>query len=227
MVGVAASVAFAGSVSLAALRLLTRHDKVHRRAYILITPTFWLYLVLHGIGAVVPFLVYWFWPNDWSSLFTASPWLVALLTPLVVNQILRLKGFDFPDATGPLSRFSNDVQRDFGHRMIDEQFAAMRGFIAPYAKGVNRFEAHTLASRNIPLQLPRQEADGFREAIATASTAEEVMELYIRHIGMNSFLFVFKKKEDEDLAQLLLFPDSDDAAREPPVRSSDRKAASE
>lgn len=220
MIGLAASVAFAGSVFLAALRLLTRRDKVHRRSYVLITRTFYSYLFIHGAGAVVPFLVYWFWPNDWSPLFTASPWLVATITPFVVNRMLKLNGLDFPDATGPLSQFSDAVQQDFGHRMIDEQFAAMRTLIAPHAKGVSRSEAHALASRHIPLQLPDKQADAFRRAIEGASTAEDVMELYIRHIGMHSFRLFFKKKVEDEHAQLVLFPERND--REPPSSSAPR-----
>lgn len=210
MIDLAASASFAGSVFLAALRLLVRRDKVHRRSYVLITHTFWIYLFIHGIGAVVPFLVYWLWPRNWSPLFTASPWLVALVTPFVVNRMLKLNGLDFPDATGPLSRFGDEVQRDFGHRMIDEQFAAMSALIAPHAKGVTRTEAHSVASRHIPMQLPEKQADAFRKAIDGAASTEEIMELYIRHIGINSFRFFFKMKPDEEVAQLLLFPEGDE-----------------
>jgi hypothetical protein len=208
MFSFAASVAFAGSVFLAALRLLTRHDNVHRRNYVFVTRTFCFHLFIQGIAAVVPFLVYWFWPNNWSAIFTAPPWLVAIASPLFVNRLLKLEGLDFPNATGPLSRFANELRRDFDQRMVDEQFAAMRNFIAPYARGVSHFEAYTLASRNVPLQLPEEPREAFRKALEASNTAEEVMELYIRHIGMQSFLTFFKKKNEEDLAQLLLFPDS-------------------
>lgn len=222
MIVVAASVAFAGSVTLAALRLLTRRDRIHRRSYILITPTFYGYLFIHGVGAVVPFLICRFWPNDWSPPFTASPWLLAVISPFVANRLLKLSGFDFPDATGPLSEFSDDVQQDFVHRMIDEQFVAMRTLIAPHAKGVSRSEAHAVASRNIPSQMPDERADAFRKAIDGASSTEEVMEFYIRHIGIHSFRMFFKKKADEELAQLLLFPEplsnpQTNAARGPSV----------
>jgi hypothetical protein len=206
MLVLAASVAFAGSASLAALRLLTRSDKIHPRSYVFITRTFWLHLLAHGIAAVVPFPVYWFWPTNWAPLLTASPWFVAIASPLFINGMVILQGLDIPNATGPLSQFSDAVRKDFEQRMRDEQFAAMRGFIAPYAGGVAYDEAYALALANIPLQMSEDEANIFQQAIRTVRTAEEVMELYIRHIGMNSFRFVYQKKNAEELAQLLLFP---------------------
>jgi len=203
----AASVAFAGSASLAALRLLTRSDTIHPRSYIFVTRTFWLHLSAHAIAAIIPFPVYWFWPTNWSPLLTASPWFVAIASPLFINGLVILQGLDIPNATGPLSRFGEALRRDFEQRMMDEQFAAMRRFIAPYAESVNYDEALALALRKIPLQMLEQDAEAFRQAIFGVRTAEEVMELYIRHIGMNSFRLVYKKKNPEELAQLLLFPD--------------------
>jgi|GEM_PF-2378500 len=220
MLVLAASVAFAGSASLAALRLLTRSDEIHPRSYVFITRTFWLHLFGHGVAAIVPFPVYWFWPTNWAPLFTASPWFVAIASPLFINGMLILQGLDIPNATGPLSQFGDAVRKDFEHRMRDEQFAAMRRFIAPYAGGVGYDEAYALALAHIPRQMPEDEANIFQQAIRAAKTAEEVMELYIRHIGMNSFRFVYKKKKAEDLAQLLLFPkrSAEDESVDPPVR---------
>jgi len=206
MLVLAASVAFAGSASLAALRLLTRSDKIHPRSYIFVTRTFWLHLLAHGIAAIVPFPVYWFWPTNWSPLLTASPWFVAIASPLFINGLLILQGLDIPNATGPLSQFGDALRKDFEHRMRDEQFAAMRGFIAPHAEGVGYDEAYALALAYKPLQMSEHEVKAFEQAIRGVRTAEEVMELYIRHVGMNSFRFVYKKKNAEELAQLLLFP---------------------
>lgn len=201
---------------IAALRLLTDTDQAHGRTHVSITSIFCLYLLFHGLAALLPFLIYQLWPQSWLPLITISPWLVAVLSPLAINEILKIDGLDLPEATGPFARFRVQVRSDFEHRMIDAEFAAMREYIAPFAEGMTHFAVSALALQNIPLQLSDEKADAFRAALRDSKTAEEAMELYIRHIGRSSFRSVFGRKTTEQkmLAPLPLFDEWERRARQ-------------
>jgi len=226
MIALAGTVALAGSVFLAALRLLIQNNEVHGRSYIFITPAYRLYLLFHGFAALPPLLICQFWPKNWSPFLTFSPWLVAIVAPLVVNQMVKVRGLGFPEATGRLSRFRGRVSKWIERKMIDEEFAAMRRFIAPFAKGMDLLEIRALVPLNIPLQLPADKAEAVCNAVKNAKTVEQAMELYIRHIGRESFLSVFKQNEEKPmLAPLPLF-DEWERRRHTRAQSSDSLAAS-
>jgi hypothetical protein len=200
---------------IAALRLLTRTDQTHGRSYVTFTAMFFLYLAFHGLAALLPFLAYQLWPQSWQPLITMSPWLMAVISPLVVNEILKVDGLDLPEATGPFATFRAQVRSDFEHRMIDAEFAAMRKYIAQFAEGMTLFTVTAMALQNVPLQLAAEKAVAFREALRNAKTTEDAMELYIRHIGKKSFRTVFgRTSKRKTLAGTPLFDEFERRTRQ-------------
>jgi hypothetical protein len=191
---------------IAALRLLTDDDEGQGRTHVTITFPFLQYLLFHGLAAIMPFLPYRFWPESWLPLVSVSPWLVAVVAPLVVNQLLKLEGLDLPKATGPLSKFRDQLRRGFEHRMIEAEYVAMRTFTAPFAQDANLFVVREQMLRNIPPRLPATTANAFRDALRDTKTVEDAMELYIRHIGRKLFLHVFAKKQESEKPNLIPLP---------------------
>lgn len=189
---------------IAALRLSIHYSRCYGTSYIILTRAFWFFLFLHGGIAALLFLPLRLRPGDWPSV---SPWLFAVVAPLLVNQLLKLRPLDFPETTGPLSRFRDQFRKDFEQRMIDQEFTVIRNVVGPYAKGRSLFEVRALALQNIPLQLPARKAAAFRNSLLDAKTVEDVLELFIRHVGKESFQFVFGRESTETtaLASLPLF----------------------
>ena len=66
--------------------------------------------------------------------------------------------------------------------LIDWETAAMRNFIAPFAKDMSVEEARILMSLTSGSLSPEKEA-AVRAALADAKTVERAMELYIRRSG--------------------------------------------
>lgn len=209
---------------IAALRLLNEDVEGQGRSHVTVTFPFLQYLFFHGLAAVMPFLPYRLWPESWQPLVTISPWLMAGLAALVVNQLLKLEGLDLPEATGPLSRFRDQLTRGFEHRMIEAEYVRMRKFLEPFAQDANLFLVREQMLRHIPLRLPEATAKAFRESLRETKTVEDAMELYIRHIGRKAFLLVFSKKQESvkpNLIPLPLFDDWEKRSRKARVPSSE------
>jgi hypothetical protein len=212
---------------IAALRLLTRDDETNSGSAFLVSLPFLEFLIFQGASALIPFLLYQFWPDTWRPLISVSPWLVAVLSPLAVNQLLRLEGLELPEATGPLSRFRDRLRNHFEHELVVAEFIAMRTFIAKFAEGENLFVVRDKMLRAIPPRMRLDRADKLREALHRAETVEEAMELYLRCVGKRAFLFLFQKQKGGGtvaLAPLPLFDEWEEASRR--ARAQGRSAAS-
>jgi hypothetical protein len=197
MIALAGTFALAASMLLAGLRLRIESDKVHGRSFVIITPAFRVYVLLHGLAALLPFPFHQFWGTKWNTLFTISPWAVAFTIPLLVNQMLKLQGLDLPKATTRLAKFRDQILLYMKERMFDQEFAAMREFIAPYAtEDMSVVKVRMLAMLHHPAQLTADKKEALRVALDRAQSVESAMELYIRHIGRASFCSVFRKNEE-------------------------------
>jgi len=204
----AATVALAGSMVLATLRLRTHTDRRYGRSYVHVTAAFRIYVFLHGFAALLPFPLHLFWSKESSALVTASPWVVALAAPLFVNKMVRLQGLNLPEATGRLSRFRNAVSTWIHEALVDCDTAAMRDFIAPFAKDMSVEEARILMSLHLPVHFAPKKAATIRATLGEAKTAERAMELYIRFVGRHSFVKLFEEKlKEKRLAPTPLFDD--------------------
>jgi hypothetical protein len=219
----AATFALAGSMILATLRLRTQTDKRYGRSYVHVTPAFRIYIFLHGFAALLPFPLHLFWSKESSALVTASPWVVMLAAPLFVNKMVRLEGVNLPEATGRLNRFRNDVSTWIHEALVDCDTAAMRDFIAPFAKDMSLEGARILMSLHLPVHFAPKKAAAIRTALAEAKTAERAMELYIRFVGKHSFVNLFEDKLKEK--KLASTPLLDDFERRRQAREKSKSAS--
>jgi hypothetical protein len=203
MNAVAGFVALAGSMLLAAVRLVTRYDKQHGSSYLVVTPASRLYVLLHGLAALVPFPIFEYWGKKWAFLGPFPPLFLAAVAVLFINQMLKLEGLDLPEATGRLSKLRAAVHGYVNQHLANEEHALMRTFLAPYTRNRELDEVRALELLNIPMQLREDRKKACRKAISNAQTIEDAMELYIRHVGMESFLCMFTPTPPDK--QLLLF----------------------
>jgi len=223
----AATVALMGSMVLAALRLRIETEKRYGHSFIHVTPAFRLYVSLHGLGALLPFLLHLFWAKETSALVSASPLVLMVATPLFVNKLVRLQGLDLPEATGRLSRFRSEVSVWIHETLIDWETSAMRGFITPFAKDMGLEEARILMTLHLPVHLSPEKKAAIHAALADARTVERAMEIYIRMIGKHSFVSLFGEKlKEKKLAPTPLFdgPSPDDFERRRQAREKSRSA---
>lgn len=194
MAQLAAPMTLAASLAMviAALRLWTQYDNVRGRHHIVVTLPLILYIFLSslffGAAALLPFLPYGVWPQSWRSFVTVDPLVVAVLAPLVVNGLIKLDGFDLPQAIGPLSKLGYDICESIKKAMVNEEYIVLRDLIDPFAEGANLHIVLREMLRSIPIMLADEKANAFRVALNGVKTVEEALELYIRHIGKSVFI---------------------------------------
>lgn len=204
MIQLAAPMALAALIAsfLAAVRLLLRRDGKIARRYVFVTGPFLLYVFVHSLAALMPFLPHAFWAGSGLPLASLPPWFIACSAPFLVNRLLKFEGFEIPEATGPLSRFRDEIRRELEERMIAAEFIAMRDYLAPFTKGRHLGMVVQQILDSIPAQWPPEKADALRRELPAAKTVEAAMELFVRHVDKKIFRYVFSEPQ---VAQLSLF----------------------